>query len=237
LWLPVERGLLSWHESGVRGFPADARENRERGGRENGAPTRGKIERQLERMRIGVVSDTHGYFDPRLREVLEGVETIVHAGDLDSPDILKELEQIAPVYAVRGNVDGNELGLPLTRTLHFENVQIEMQHILPAQPSELHAWSDKACAEKPIPKRRDDFLKTFEPKTRVVIFGHSHQPCFIMISQKLFFNPGSAGKKRFSLPRCCGLLEISSMEIKAIIVSLEDGEKNLPAAVVLSFQN
>lgn len=182
-------------------------------------------------MRIGVVSDTHGYFDPRLREVLAGVETILHAGDVDSPDILEELEQIAPVYAVRGNVDGIELGLPLTRTLHFEKVQIEMLHILPAQPSELHAWSDKAGAGKPIPKRRGIFLKTFDPATRIVIFGHSHQPCLIMISQKLFFNPGSAGKRRFSLPRCCGLLEISANEIEGCMVSLENQEGYLPEKI------
>lgn len=185
-------------------------------------------------MRIGVVSDTHGYFDPRLRELLAGVEAIVHAGDVDSPDILDELELIAPVYAVRGNVDGNELGLPLTRTFHFENVQIEMQHILSAHPSELEAWSDKAGAGKSIPKRRTEFLKNFDPETRVVIFGHSHQPCLITISRKLFFNPGSAGKRRFSLPRCCGLLEISANEIEGWLVSLEDGDRNLPGRVRLA---
>ncbi|HEV2351306.1 MAG TPA: metallophosphoesterase family protein [Terriglobia bacterium] len=185
-------------------------------------------------MRIGVVSDTHGYFDPRLPEVLAGVETILHAGDVDSPDILEELGQIAPVHAVRGNVDGNELSLPLTRRLHFKKVQIEMQHILSAQPSELEAWSDQACQGKSIPKRRADFLKNFDPATRVVIFGHSHQPCLIAISQKLFFNPGSAGKRRFSLPRCCGLLKISANEIEGWIVSLETEDRDLPGKVRLS---
>lgn len=182
-------------------------------------------------MRIGVVSDTHGYFDPRLREVLAGVETILHAGDVDSPDILEELEQIAPVLAVRGNVDGHELGLPLTRTLHFENVQVEILHILPAQPPELRAWSDITNAGKPFPKRRGILLKTFDPATRVVIFGHSHQPCLLTIAKKLFFNPGSAGKKRFSLPRCCGLLEISANEIEGCLVSLENQEGYLPEKV------
>jgi putative phosphoesterase len=182
-------------------------------------------------MRIGVVSDTHGYFDPRLHNVLAGVETILHAGDVDSPDILEELELIAPVYAVRGNVDGNELGLPLTRTFHFENIQIEMQHILPAQPSDLEAWCDKACEEKPIPKRRIELLNNFDLATRVVIFGHSHQPCLITMAQKLFFNPGSAGKRRFSLPRCCGLLEISAHEIEGSLLSLEIEHMSLPGRV------
>lgn len=187
-------------------------------------------------MRIGVVSDTHGYFDPRLREVLAGVETILHAGDVDSPDILEELEQIAPVYAVRGNVDGIELGLPLTRTLHFEKVQVEILHILPAQPSELNAWSNKASAGKPIAKRRVIFLRTFDPATRVVIFGHSHQPCLLTISKKLFFNPGSAGKKRFSLPRSCGLLEISANDIEGCLVNLENHKGYLPEKIRLAIR-
>lgn len=182
-------------------------------------------------MRIGVVSDTHGYFDPRLNDLLAGVETILHAGDVDSPEILDELEQIAPVYAVRGNVDGVEMSLPPTRTLHFESVQIEMQHILSAQPSELESWSDKACAGKSIPKRRTKLLQAFDPETRVVIFGHSHQPCLITISKKLFFNPGSAGKRRFSLPRCCGLLEISANGIEGRLVSLEIEDRNLPGKI------
>lgn len=185
-------------------------------------------------MRIGVVSDTHGYFDPRLPELLAGVETILHAGDVDSPDILAELEQIAPVHAVRGNVDGHELGLPLTRTFHFENVQIKMQHILSAQPSELVAWSGQAGAGMPIPGRRTELLQSFDPETRVVIFGHSHQPCLITISQKLFFNPGSAGKRRFALPRCCGLLDISANEIEGSLISLENKDSKLPARIRLA---
>jgi putative phosphoesterase len=185
-------------------------------------------------MRIGVVSDTHGYFDPRLHELLAEVETILHAGDVDSPDILDELQQIAPVYAVRGNVDGNELDLPLTRTLRFQGVQIEMQHILSAQPAELEAWSNHACAGKPIPKRRTELLNNFDPDTRVVIFGHSHQPCLTTISNKLFLNPGSAGKRRFSLPRCCGLLEISGKEIEGWLVSLENEDRTLPAKIRLT---
>jgi uncharacterized protein len=187
-------------------------------------------------MRIGVVSDTHGHFDPRLPEVLAGVETILHAGDVDSPDILEELRQIAPLYAVRGNVDGNELALPLTRTLKLAGVQIEMRHILPTQQSELEPWSGHARPERSLLKRRDDFLKNFDPTTRVVIFGHSHQPCLITMANKLFFNPGSAGKRRFSLPRCCGWLEITSDQIKGGLISLEIQGGILPGDVRLSLR-
>ena len=182
-------------------------------------------------MRIGVVSDTHGYFDPKLHKLLAGVKAIVHAGDVDSQNILDELEQIAPVHAVRGNVDGAELGLPLTRTLRFEGVQIQMQHKLPALQSEVGAWL-KGTA-KTHARRRDDFLKNYDRGTRIVIFGHSHEPCLIPLGHILFFNPGSAGKKRFSLPRCCGLLEISSKGIEAWIMSLEGDEQNLPGKVWL----
>lgn len=182
-------------------------------------------------MRIGVVSDTHGYFDLKLRELLAGVEVILHAGDVDSQNILDELEEIAPVHAVRGNVDGPGLNLPLSCTLSFEGVQIQMQHKLPSGQSEVEAWSKGAGETHAL--RRDDFLKNYDRGTRVVIFGHSHEPCLITLGQILFFNPGSVGKKRFSLPRCCGLLEISSKGIRATIVGLEVKEKNLPEKVWL----
>ena len=184
-------------------------------------------------MKIGVVSDTHGYFDPKLRELLAGVEAILHAGDVDSQNILDELEEIAPVHAVRGNVDGAELGLPLTRTTLLEGVQIQMQHKLPAPQSEVEAWAKGFLSRKTHAGRRDEFLNNFDRGTRVVIFGHSHEPCLISLSHILFFNPGSAGKKRFSLPRCCGLLEISSKGIEARIVSLEGEEQSLPGKVWL----
>lgn len=182
-------------------------------------------------MRIGVVSDTHGYFDPRLHELLAGVEVILHAGDVDSQNILDELEQIAPVHAVRGNVDGANLNLPPQRTLLFEGVQIQMQHILPALQSEVEAWSKGTG--KTHTRRRNDFLKNYDRGTRVVIFGHSHEPCLITLGHTLFFNPGSAGKKRFSLPRCCGLLEIFPRGIRGSIHSLECDEAKLPEKVWL----
>ena len=184
-------------------------------------------------MKIGVVSDTHGYFDPRLHEVLEGVDAILHAGDVDTHDVLGELKKIAPVHAVRGNVDGGDLNLPLTRTLKWAGVQIELQHILPGHQSELLEWSRAALQGQTLPKRGQEFLKNFGEATRVAVFGHSHEPCLITLSQTLFFNPGSAGKRRFSLPRCCGLLEISSKEIHGLVVSLEDEGENLPAPVVI----
>ena len=182
-------------------------------------------------MTIGVVSDTHGFFDPRLVEVLEGVEVILHGGDVGSLAVLNELRQIATVHAVQGNVDSPVLKLPPSFTRRFDDVQIEMRHILPVLQSQLEHWARNSVLSKAQAARRDVFLKSFDPTTRVIIFGHSHEPCLLLIGGKLFFNPGSAGKKRFSLPRCCGLLDVSSRCIKATIKPLERYNQQLPVSI------
>jgi len=179
------------------------------------------------------VSDTHGFFDPRLVEVLEGVEVILHGGDVGSLAVLDELRQIATVHAVQGNVDSPAMGLPLSFTRRFNGIQIEMRHILPVPQPQLEGWGRGSAPSKARGSRRDAFLKSFDPTTRVVIFGHSHEPCLLVIGGKLFFNPGSAGKKRFSLPRCCGLLEISTGRIKATIKPLERYNEQLPVGIQL----
>ncbi len=184
-------------------------------------------------MKIGVVSDTHGYFDPRLPEVLAGVEAILHAGDVGSEDVLDQLGQIAKVYAVRGNVDSAELKLPLSLRASFEGVQIEVRHQLAAPQAELEAWSDGELLGKMQPERREAFLDGFEEATRVIVFGHSHQPCLLTVGHRLFFNPGSAGQQRFSLPRCCGLLEVFPRGVRGAMVSLERLSEKLPARVWL----
>jgi hypothetical protein len=184
-------------------------------------------------MRIGAVADTHGYFDPRLPEALAGVDEILHTGDVGSQEVLDELGRIAPVQAVRGNMDAAEMGLPPSLTLRFENVQVEVRHQLPVPQEELAAWSDGELLGKMQPERREAFLGTFSQATRVVLFGHSHQPCLLTMGHKLFFNPGSAGKQRFSLPRSCGLLEIFPRGIRGTILSLERYNDRLPGKIWL----
>ncbi len=184
-------------------------------------------------MKIGVVSDTHGFFDPRLKELLAGVEAILHAGDVGSDEVLHELAAIAPVRAIMGNVDSASLGLPLTRVMTFENIQVEMRHDLPVPQAELDKWSDTGLLGKMHPTRRDKFLQSLAPGTRVVVFGHSHQPCIITIGHTLFFNPGSCGQKRFSLPRCCGLLEVFARGVRASMISLERHNERLPEKIWL----
>jgi len=180
-------------------------------------------------MRVGVLADTHGFFDRALRQRLAGVECILHAGDIDSQNVLDEIAGIAPVHAVRGNVDPADLDVPLSRTLRFENVQVELRHILPVAQSELEMWARGASLAKTRSQRREDFLRSFDGATRVMIFGHSHQPCLVTLSNTLFLNPGSAGKKRFSLPRCCGVMEISPRGIRGTILSLDGEGASLPA--------
>ncbi|MGH9357622.1 MAG: metallophosphoesterase family protein [Terriglobia bacterium] len=173
-------------------------------------------------MKIGIVSDTHGYFDSRLTSLLAGVDRILHAGDVGSRPVLDELESIAPAHAVRGNVDPPELGLPPRRVMALDGLQVEMLHILPAPQTQVEAWTMvNYSADKAGAGSRERFLRNFDPATRVVIFGHTHQPALFEIKRTLFVNPGSAGKKRFSLPRCCALMQISGREGEIKLLSLE----------------
>ena len=184
-------------------------------------------------MRIGVVSDTHGFFDACLEDLLAGVELILHAGDVGKQEVLRELERIAPVRAVRGNMDPPQLGLPLTMTSRFGGVQVELLHVLPAAQTDVEKWARQARAEGRASQARDAFLRGFDSNTRVVIFGHSHLPCAVALDGTLFFNPGSAGKQRFSLPRCCGVLEVSPKAVEATILSLQLYNGRLPDKVMV----
>ncbi len=184
-------------------------------------------------MKIGVVSDTHGYADPHLLELLAGSEAILHCGDVGSQEVLDELQKIAPVHAVRGNVDSGALKLPPSVTRTFEGVQVEVQHEIPIPQGELEHWADGALLGKMQPERREAFLKRFKQTTRVVAFGHSHQPFLMTLNHILFFNPGSAGQRRFSLPRCFGMLEVFPRGVRGSIVSLERANEKLPAKVWL----
>jgi uncharacterized protein len=185
-------------------------------------------------VKIGVVSDTHGYYDACLAELLSGVNTIIHAGDVGSKDVLEELSLIAPVHAVRGNVDLPDPLLPLTQVLQWEGVQVEVMHVLPVSYSQLEQWSCGFTRSGAELRRRERFLKAFDAATRVIVFGHSHQPCARILDGRLFVNPGSAGKKRFSLPRSCGVMDLSTRRVAVKILTL-DYNQNVPEPVELTF--
>ena len=132
------------------------------------------------RLRAGVVADTHGYLDPRVPQLYAGVDLILHAGDVGDASILEELSHVAPVIAVRGNVDeGTALvHLPESVSLSVAGQGIFMTHIFTPPGG--------AASADPAP-----------PGTRVVIFGHSHLPCLETSGPAgapvLYFNPASAG--------------------------------------------
>jgi putative phosphoesterase len=154
-------------------------------------------------MKIGVISDTHNYLDPRVHEVFAGVDHILHAGDVGQSLIIVELEQIAPVTAVIGNTDE---GLPLRET---ELVTLGGKKFL------VHHIVTPGLGSPRIDRRlRDD-------APDVVVFGHTHKPYVQQVETILFFNPGSAGKKRFDLPRTVALLEIANGRLTHKFISLE----------------
>lgn len=172
-------------------------------------------------MKIGLVSDTHGFFDDRLASALAGVEVILHAGDAGSEAVLDRLEMIAPTCAVRGNVDASAMGLPFSLAIAAGAIQFEMVHILPASQEQLKSWNSGPLTDGAVRGVRR-LLASFQPETQVVVFGHTHQPYVDMLGPLLLINPGSAGKKRFSLPRCCGMLEVTRKRLEVKIISLED---------------
>lgn len=184
-------------------------------------------------MKLGIVSDTHGYFDPQLPALLEGVDQILHAGDVGSVAILDQFRALAPVHAVLGNVDTPALGIPPTITATFEGVQIYMLHELPKSQSMIRDWATADRLEGKSAEHCRRFLESLPEHSDVVIFGHSHEPCALILGGKLFLNPGSAGKKRFSLPRCCARLDLSKDGVQATFLGLERYNEDLLESVNL----
>jgi uncharacterized protein len=149
---------------------------------------------------IGVISDTHGLLRPEAVEALRGVSQILHAGDVGSAEVLEELRAIAPVTAVRGNVDreGWAKRLRQSELVEVGGVSVYMLHIL----DELD-------------------LKPEAAGFRVVVHGHSHVPKSEVKNGVLYFNPGSAGPRRFRLPVTLGRLIVEGGGVRGEIVELK----------------
>jgi putative phosphoesterase len=148
---------------------------------------------------IGVISDTHHLLRPEAVEVLRGVDHILHAGDVGDPAILDALRRIAPVTAIRGNIDerGPCLHLPETEVITLEGHTFYMLH-------DRHALDlDPAAAG-----------------FSAVISGHSHQPLIEWRHGVLYMNPGSAGPRRFKLPISLGLVNIRAGALQPQVVTL-----------------
>jgi hypothetical protein len=108
-----------------------------------------------------------------------------------------------------------------------------MLHELPKSQYAIRDWATADPLEGKPAEHCRRFLENLPEDCRIVIFGHSHEPCALILGGKLFFNPGSAGKKRFSLPRCCGMLEVSEQGVNATFLGLESYNEDLPESVYL----
>jgi len=150
-------------------------------------------------IRVGLISDTHGLVRDEAVEVLKGCQHILHAGDIDEPDVLVKLRKLAPVTVVRGNNDRGAWAqaIPVYDVVEFGLVSVYLRH----DESELDV--DPRAA-----------------KFRVMMFGHSHQPMVETRDGILFVNPGSAGPRRFKLPVAVGELLIAGDHVDARIISL-----------------
>ena len=147
-------------------------------------------------MKLGVISDTHNFFDPQIPKLFEGVDHILHAGDVGTAFILLQLEQIAPVTAILGNTDAG-LDLKLTEVVVVGGRKFLIHHMV--QPLELND-----ALKLRIARERPD----------AVVFGHTHKPFCQIVNGVLFFNPGYAGKIRFGMERSVAILEADKTGIR-----------------------
>jgi putative phosphoesterase len=148
---------------------------------------------------VGVISDTHGLLRPEALAALQGANHIIHAGDVGAPEILKELNAIAAVTIVRGNVDREAWArkLPQTEVLEVGGISIYVLHIL----EQLDVTPEAAGFA-------------------VVVSGHSHMPRQELRNGVLYFNPGSAGPRRFKLPVTVGRLIVQDGAVQGEIIRI-----------------
>lgn len=153
-------------------------------------------------MKIGVISDTHNFFDPKVPKLFEGVAHILHAGDVGAPSITFQLEQIAPVTAVLGNTDST-VSLKETEVIELDGRKFLLHHII--NPRALRdAIRERIHREHPA----------------VVVFGHTHEAFEQTIGDILYFNPGYAGKSRFGMPRSVAILDCEGPRIQTRFLEL-----------------
>jgi putative phosphoesterase len=153
-------------------------------------------------MKIGVISDTHNFLDPKIHELFAGVDHILHAGDIGNSTIIAELEAIAPVTAVYGNTD---TGLPFKET---EIIELGARKFL------IHHIVNPHAPDEHVKER------IARAQSQVVVFGHTHRTFCETIGGVLYINPGSAGKPKFGLGRTVAILHFSAKEIRHEFISL-----------------
>jgi putative phosphoesterase len=153
-------------------------------------------------VKIGVISDTHNFLDPKIAKLFAGVEHILHAGDIGNSSIILELELIAPVTAVYGNTDMN-LPFKETEIIVLAARKFLIHHIVnPVAPGE--RVQERIAREQP----------------HVVVFGHTHKRFCETMGGILFFNPGYSGKPKLNLERSAAILHCDEKEIRAEFLAL-----------------
>jgi putative phosphoesterase len=148
---------------------------------------------------LGVISDTHGLMRPQALAALQGCDLIIHAGDVGSTDVIKELSSVAPTHVVRGNVDTGSWAtdLPMTEFVEVGGRRFYVLHEISQLDFDP---ADLGCA--------------------AVVYGHSHQPSIETRKGVLFLNPGSAGPRRFRLPVTVARIDLSGPRLRPQIVEL-----------------
>src|ERR1051325_1279283 len=154
-------------------------------------------------MRIGIISDTHDYLDPQVAKLFEGVDHILHGGDIGMPWLIMELQAIAPVTAVLGNTDEAGLRFRETEVIELEGRKFLVHHIVnPHAPED--GIKSRIAREKPD----------------AVIFRRTHNPFNHTLGSMLYFNPGYAGKSRFGMERSVAILHCTKNEIRPEFLNL-----------------
>ncbi|MDP6125058.1 MAG: metallophosphoesterase family protein [Candidatus Latescibacteria bacterium] len=149
-------------------------------------------------MRIGVVSDTHAWPHRGLFEWLSEVEHIIHAGDVGDDRVLTYLESLAPVTAVRGNVDrtGKPSYLPEVARVNLSGLRLMVTHAISSRPA-----------------AQGELVRKIAADIDVLVFGHSHRPQIVKRNGVLLLNPGSAGPRRFDLPVSAATIDLSERRV------------------------
>ena len=150
-------------------------------------------------MKTAIISDTHGLLRPEALTAIQGCDLILHAGDIGSSDILDQLSQIAPVQAVRGN---NDLNLPWAANIP-DHLSLD-----------LNGWQTLLIHDIA------DVPALLAANTRLIITGHSHKPLIEWRDNRLYLNPGSAGRRRFKLPVTLALLDVRAHALEPQLIHL-----------------
>jgi putative phosphoesterase len=152
-----------------------------------------------QKMQVGVISDTHGLMRPEAIAALQGVDLILHAGDIGSQNVLDALGELAPVVAIRGNNDDEPwaAGIPEEETVQIGGISVHLIH----DAKQLNFVPQKAGIQ-------------------IVVSGHSHKPGVRELNGVIFLNPGSAGPRRFKLPITVAQLQVESEKFSAEIIDL-----------------